>query len=115
MNFVIPFPPYGNGLVRSGGNVVVEFACLALAGRVGKADNTGAGLLIGAGFVETNLSLLAHADYQKVKVAGKLIVLDAVVGYLCCGNGAVRDVDVFREDVDVVDEGFVQNLVAALR
>ncbi len=103
-----------DGLVRRGHDVHIEVGRLALAGVVGEAYGAGAGFLIGAGLVEAHLALFAHANHQQVQVAGQRVKLGAVFSQFLRGNGAVRDVDVFLEDVYLVQQALVQTVVAAL-
>ena len=105
---------HGDGLVRSGHDVQVEVGGLALAGVIGQAHGAGARLFVGTGFVETDLSFLTDADDQQVQVTGNAVKLGAVFREFLRRNGAVRDVDVFLQDVHLVQQGFVETVVTAL-
>ena len=104
----------GDGLLGSDGDVAVEVAGLALAALVAQEDGAGAAGLCGAGLVESYLALLADAHDEEVEVADLLIELGAVGRNALVGDGAVGDVDVLREDVDVAEELLVETVVAAL-
>ena len=105
---------HGDGLVRGGGNVVVEVFALAFAGVVGEADGAGARLFIGPGLVEAHLPLFTYAYHQQVQSAGQGVEAGAVGAQLFRLHGAVRDVDVLLEDVHFVQQGLVDEVVAAL-
>ena len=93
---------------------MVEVLCLPLTGVVGKTHGTGAGLDVGACLIEAHLTLFTYADHKEVKVAGDGIELDAVVAYFILRDGAVRDVDVLLQDVNLVQECLMYGVVAAL-
>ena len=69
---------------------------------------------VAAGFVEAQLAFLADADHQQVQAAGQFVEGRAIVGDFRLRNGPVGDVDVFREDVHLVDQRLVEAVVAAL-
>ncbi len=105
---------HGDGLVRRGGDVAVEIAGLTLAGAVGQAYHARTGLFIGAGLVEAHLALFADSNHQEVQVAGECVEAGAIVCQLLLGNGAVRQVDVLLADVHLVQQRFMDAVVAAL-
>ena len=72
------------------------------------------GLLVASGLVETDLPLLAYADDQQVEAACHPVKGGAIVGDILLGHGPVRDVDILREDVDIVQKRRMQTVVAAL-
>ena len=88
---------------------------LCLDGVEGELDEACLGAEEGAGLVEANLPLFTHADNHEVHlVFGFVAVSAAVLADLAEGHGAVGDVDVLGEDVDVVEELRVDAVVAAL-
>ena len=91
-----------------------ECARLDFAGVVGQLHQPGARLGIGTRLVETDLAVFAHADNHQVDLAHRMVVRGAVLRNLVLGDGAVGDVDVFGQDVDVVEEILVDAEVAAL-
>ena len=105
---------HGDGAFRRGVDVVVEVPGLTLAGLIGEAHGAGAGLFVAAGLVEADLAFFAHADYEKVQVAGLLVELGAVAGDELLRDGSVGDVDVLFLDIDLVQQGLVKPVIAAL-
>ncbi len=93
---------------------MVEVLCLTLAGVVGKAYRAGACFDVGAGLVETNLTLLTYTYYQKVQIAGYVVKRHAILAEFVFRDCSVRDVDVFLEDVHLVQKSFMDGVVAAL-
>lgn len=91
-----------------------EGARLDLARVVGELHQTGARACVGAGLVESDLSVLADADDHQVDLACRLIVGGAVFRYLVFGDRTVGNVDILGQDVDVVEELLVDAVVAAL-
>ena len=91
-----------------------EGARLDLAGVVGQLDQPGARTRIGARFVETDLTVLAHADDHQVDVAYGQVIRGAVLRNALLGHRTVRNVDILGQDVDVVEEVLVDAEVAAL-
>ena len=104
-----------DGALRRGRKVVAEVARLALAGAVGEPHGAGARLLVAASFVEADLPLFADADDQQIQPARELVERGAVVGHFRLRDGPVRDVDILREDVHLVQERLVEAVVAALQ
>ena len=93
---------------------MVEKPRLALAGAVRQTDRTGARLLVAAALVETHLARFTHAHDQQVESAGQLVKLGAKRRELLLRHGAVRNMDVFRADVHLIQQRLVQTAVAAL-
>ena len=60
-------------------------------------------------------SLLPAADHQQVQVPGLLVEFGAVLGHVLLGDGAVGDVDILLADVHLVQQHFVEAVVAALQ
>ena len=105
---------HGDGLLWSSLGVVVEVAGLTLAACVGEKHCAGVALFGGSGLVEANLTLLAYAYDEHIKIAGLCVELEAVLPNLVVRNGTVGNVDVFGEDVNIVEELLMQLEVAAL-
>ena len=57
---------------------------------------------------------LAYAYDQKVKPAGEGVELAAILFQALLRHGAVRNMDVLRKDIYLVEKGLVQPAVAAL-
>ena len=104
-----------DGAVRGGGKVVVEKTRLPLAGAVRQADRTGARLLVASALVETHLAPFAHAHDQQVKSAGQSVEFGAIRRKPLLRNGTVRNMDVLRADINLVQQRLMQAPVAALQ
>ena len=105
----------GEGCLRHEVDVVVEEARVGDDGVLGEGFHAGARGERRAGFVERDVSVGTHAAQEEVDaaVAGDFLLIAAtflagVVGV------AVEDVDVFAEDVDVVEEVAPHEGVVAL-
>ncbi len=87
---------------------------LHLARVVGQLHQTRVRSDVRSRLVEADLPLLSHADNHQVDIAHVLIESGAVLRYAVERNGAVGDMDVFGEDVYMVEEVLVYAVVAAL-
>ena len=88
---------------------------LDLAGVVRKLHQPRARLLVGAGLVEPELPLLSDADNHQVDVVDRPVVGFAVTRDARFGHRPVGNMDVFGQDIDMVEKLLVDAVVAALR
>ena len=105
---------HGNGLVGGGHDVHVEVNRLALSGAVGQAHHAGAGFLVGTGFVEAHLALLANTNHHQVHSAGLGVKVGAIGSQFFGGNVSVGDVDVLLQDIHFVQQVVVDAEITAL-
>ena len=91
-----------------------ESARLQLARIVRELHQTGARLGVGAGLVEADLPLLAHADHDQVDLADHLVVGGAILRHAVEGDRTVGDMDILGQNVDLIEELLVNPVVAAL-
>ena len=88
---------------------------LDLAGIVRKLHQPRARLLVGAGLVEPELPLLADADNHQIDVVDRPVVGFAVTRDARFRHRPVGNMDVFGQDIDMVEKLLVDAVVAALR
>ena len=81
---------------------------------VGQLNQPRARFGIRSRFVEADLPVLADADDHQVDLAHRVVVRCAVFGNPGFGYRAVGDVDIFGQDVDMVEEILVDAEIAAL-
>ena len=87
---------------------------LTLAGLVWERNGAGAALFGRTCLVEAELALLSYSDYEEVEAAGEFVEGCAVGGDFFGRDSPVRDMNIFLEDIDFVDQGLVESAVAAL-
>src|SRR5262249_28598355 len=109
--------PHGQGLHRH-----VFFAEKAAGGIAAghriEADQAGAAMTGGAGVVEADVATTANAQNLQVDAAGPanlLLVIGAVILDFFRADSAVRQMDVLRLDVDVIEERLLHPPSVAVR